>query len=213
MTNKERYLKNIRVISILTRLDRRTRINELLAAHELEYQFSDAITDAETPVISCAKSHYKTLKEFYESATADDKYLLILEDDCEFVENLEEKFNKLNIADVSDWDSLRLGCLHVKRPTPISDGLWQATFPLDTHCVLYKVSEIPKYLKIIGDCITNRGILDVYISHQIDKLNILAAYPNLAYQKSGVSDIANLNYSNYHENGTQKIFLDAVLDI
>ena len=213
MTNKERYLKNIRVISILTRLDRRTRINELLATHELVHQFSDAVIDVEAPMAACAKSHHKTLKEFFESATVDDEYLLILEDDCEFAENFEEKFNKLNIADALDWDSLRLGCLHVQKPIFVSDGLWQATFPLDCHCTIYKVAQIPKYLKILSDCIEKNAVIDRYTAEQIGSINVLTAYPNLAFQKDNLSDITRIIYSNYHENGAQKIFLDAVSDI
>ena len=216
MNNVDRYLGNIRVISLVNRPERRKEVAFWLRQHGLSFVFSDAVEDKECGALGCAKSHLKTLSGFYESASESEEYLLVMEDDCVFVPDFLDKFNSLDLSVCPEWDSLRLGCLHRNAPIRINKGLVQAVYPLDKHSVLYKVKEIPKYLAIFEECIGNYVAgkkfvsSDTHIAEQIARVNIVAAYPNLTYQREGESDIAKRVYSNYNKNATQRLFLDEI---
>lgn len=207
MDNVERYLENVRVISLLSRTDRRKEISAILNQHRLPFSFFDAHYDVKNkPIINCAISHLETLSNFYESELGLKEYVLILEDDCLFVDGFLDKFNSLDLSDCPNWDSFRLGCLHTKQPIPINKGLVQTVFPLDAHAIIYKTTEIPKYIALLNESLKVSGIWDLYIAQQINRVSIIAAYPNLAYQRVGNSDIAERNYSNYDLNGVQNIY-------
>ena len=46
-----------------------------------------------------------------------------------------------------------------------------------------------------------------------DQIPTYAAYPNLAWQSEGYSDLAGRSYSNYHPDGRQRLFAHAVANL
>jgi GR25 family glycosyltransferase involved in LPS biosynthesis len=203
MENVKRYLQNIRVLSLPNRLDRRTDISNTLAASSLRFEFFDAVAILDNPKLGCATSHYKVLKEFYDSAIDKNGYLTVIEDDCVLVENFTDKFNALDIS-AHVWDSFRLGGLHMKLPNYVSKGLHMATYVLDNHFTVFKTRAIPKYLDVIAGCMEENKALDITLAENIGHLSILTAHPNLAFQRDNYSDITQRTYSNYNEKGEQQ---------
>ena len=139
----------------------------------------------------CKLSHYNLLKYIQKNGD-DDKYHIVLEDDClflgdnfhkklyytlEFFENKKIDFNILylgcNFNNDREFDIVKKDLLKCK-----------LGFGMTTHAMIFKKSNIPKILKIIEN---SKVEIDRVYSQISDRYVI---FPMIAIQREGVSNIS-----------------------
>ena len=153
-------------------------------------------------MIGCALSHMKTWKKCVEN---NDKYSMILEDDCEFTDDFQQEFKKvIDELDKNDplWDFLYLGCLgdcsvdergfkemiffalnkQVKGSSTQLDTkhIFIPRAPVGFHCYVISNSCAKKLLDLFNDQVTYH--IDVSFLKNSDNFNIYASQKKIAYQ-------------------------------
>jgi len=116
-----------RVISMKRSVDRQTKITDLLQKCNVSFDFFDgydvaamdpgevaSLREFHTPFdgmtnseLGCDLSHYYLLKDWIENRTSD--YILVLEDDAFFDENLAGLFDQIHVFDELKFDILKIG--------------------------------------------------------------------------------------------------------
>ena len=153
-------------------------------------------------MIGCGLSHIKTWKKCIEN---DDKYSMIIEDDCEFTDDFLQEFEKvideLDKTD-SNWDFLYLGCLG--DCSDVESSLNEMIFsslltkikasskqlntthifipsrPVGFHCYVISNSCAKKLISLFNDKITYH--VDVSFLDKSDNFSIYASKKRIAYQ-------------------------------
>lgn len=121
------------------------------------------------------------------------KNFLMLEDDVEFVENLQEEFSA-GIKDVPEhWDILYLGGNHARGwPITITNRISIAVATLSTHAVSFKDSCYEQFLQLLNKNEPN----DVTYCNNQRMFNSFVFLPPLAWQRPSWSDVNNV-YTDY----------------
>ncbi len=161
-------------------------------------------------VAGCMASHVNIWKMAKEKGW---KNVLIVEDDCDFVHELQQRFTE-RIGQVPiDWDLLYLGGIHETRggvyiPEKISPHIVRAKRMITTTCYAIKdtcydlaidtVLEQEPWFHTAVD-----GYLGAYVQ---SKCNTYAFQPPLAWQRASFSDIVNdhRDYSHMMKNNNIK---------
>lgn len=137
------------------------------------------------------------------------KQLLVLEDDVVFNRpflSLIDAYNDLP----TDWDMLYLGGNANQPQKRFSNWLYRAHGILTTHAILYS----PKMTQWLADnmevpeVVDRQNTIDVWFTKEIQtKFNCFIAYPQIAGQRFGYSDICgmDINYK-YFNKQSQKYF-------
>lgn len=96
----------------------------------------NAITELENPQLNCNKSHYSIFEEFLKTK---DEVLLVLEDDCLFLDNFYSDYRQI-IEDIYsvDWDIFWLGVKNRKPPLENRNNTYYTTSTSHTHSYLIK---------------------------------------------------------------------------
>lgn len=127
------------------------------------------------------------------------KSLLVLEDDVVFHRpfyGLEECFADLP----ANWDMLYLGGNATQPQKRYSNWLYKADGILTTHAILYS-AKMTAWLADnmeVPEVVTRQNTIDVWYAEEIQpKFNCFIAYPQIAGQRFGYSDICemDINYS------------------
>ena len=103
------------VINLDRRTDRMVKMKEQFIDLNIEGVLRfPAINNLDSGPLNCKKSHYRVYEEFLKT---DKEILLVLEDDCLFLDSMkfeyEEIFNQINST---DWDIYWLGCRNRRSP-------------------------------------------------------------------------------------------------
>ena len=115
------YIDNLKLadIGFYINLDKRTDRNNQLIKNLQEFNISGVVrqsarTDTDTPQLNLINTTFDIYNKFIQS---DAETLLILEDDCKFLEPFLEK-KEIIISDIynTDWDLFWLGCVNRKQP-------------------------------------------------------------------------------------------------
>lgn len=134
---------------------------------------------------ACFMSHIEILKRIIEYGY---ERVLILEDDIEFIDNLQYYFIG-NIKSIPDnWGMLYLGGNHINPPTPINNiiGRISRTYTTSSYAITKKTAEyMIKKLEKAG----MKEQIDVFYSGCHRSGNCYTYYPKIAWQKPGFSDI------------------------
>ena len=139
----------------------------------------------------CISTHISILENFLEDEV---KSVLILEDDCEFVEDFTQKFSAWSAHVPNDWDLLYLGGMN---------GVGQYVKGLEEHVVTitgmtsthaYAVNG--KAYKKVTDTMYDgfpylKQAVDGYLRILQNELNAYAFNPPMAWQRANHSDIQN----------------------
>jgi hypothetical protein len=139
------------------------------------------------------------------------KSLLVLEDDVIFnkgasIGGLIVAYNDLP----TDWDMLYLGGNPDRPQFRYSTWLYRANGILTTHAILYS----PKMTRWLAEnmdvpeVVDRQNTIDVWYAHEIQpRFNCFIAYPQIAGQRFGFSDICgmDINYK-YFNNKSLKFF-------
>jgi hypothetical protein len=176
-----KYLNNIAcvVINLKTRDDKKTYIKNHLKTVNIEYTFFYA-NKHENPKKGCLESHITVIKNALEKKQ---KYLLILEDDCKFI-NLASSM----CQPPSDWDMLYLGGT-VHRIIDKKHKGFAKVQCWTTHAYIINLTN-EKLVSQILDAIHYDGEIDRYYLEKIHpNFNAYMCDPMIAIQKEGFSDI------------------------
>jgi GR25 family glycosyltransferase involved in LPS biosynthesis len=141
----------------------------------------NAITNLESPQLNCHKSHYVIYEEFLKT---DKEILLVLEDDCLFLDVLYNESDKI-IDDIYsvDWDIFWLGCKNRKPPVENKNNTYFTTSVSATQSYLIKRNLCEYLLKTYP-------IEDLY-NTSIDELLCLSVY--------GLDVVNNPNKYNFYD--------------
>lgn len=152
---------------------------------------------------ACALSHRLALREARSKGA---EACLVFQDDVVFHPEFEKRMRELQLPD--DWGMFYLGCLHLETPEPVAPGLVRVKKALDMHAMAVRApfyQTISRHLRGEGKAEGEKRA-DVLVSELHSSIPTYAAWPNLAWQQEGHSDLAEMIYSNYHEDGTQRFF-------
>jgi|TARA_R110001592_G_scaffold143677_1_gene366566 GR25 family glycosyltransferase involved in LPS biosynthesis len=141
------------------------------------------------------------------------KNVLIIEDDCDFINQIQERFNERINQVPSDWDLLYLGGIHETRggvyiPEKISEHVMKAKRMITTTC--YAIKDTCYDLAIdtvLADEPWFHTAVDGYLGAYVQsKCNTYAFNPPLAWQRASFSDIVNdhRDYSDMMKNNNIK---------
>jgi len=152
--------------------------------------------------MGCIASH----TEVYQLAKENGwKNVLIIEDDCDFIENLNEIFEKSIKTLPNDWDLLYFGGVHETRngkfiPEKFNEYFVKAKRIITTTC--YAVNHTV-YDMILDTVLKNKPYfdcpIDTYLGAYIQpNITTYAYHPPIAWQRASHSDIQNAHrdYSN-----------------
>ena len=126
------------------------------------------------------------------------KNVLVIEDDCDFIENIQTLFNKQIKRVPTDWDILYFGGIHETKggmfvPKTIAPNVLKCKRLVTTTCYAIKDT---CYDLAINTVLENEPefytAVDAYLAARIQpKSNCYAFHPPLAWQRSSFSDVQN----------------------
>lgn len=139
--------------------------------------------------------------------------VLIIEDDCNFVDNLNEKFEEV-IKDVpEDWELLYFGGVHETRkgkfiPEKLTDNVVIGRRVITTTCYGITLETCKKALEVIKpDKPEKHTAIDGFLAAGLQpNVKTYAFHPPLAWQRASYSDIQNgmRDYSEMMKNNNVK---------
>ena len=128
------------------------------------------------------------------------KNVLIIEDDCDFVDNLQNIFNQQIKQVPNDWDLLYLGGIHETRggqyiPDNIAPNVLGCKRLITTTCYAIKDT---CYDLVINTILENEPkfytAVDTYLASRVQPLiNSYAFHPPMAWQRRSFSNVQNGN--------------------
>lgn len=137
---------------------------------------------------ACVMSHIKALTYAKEKNM---NSVFIAEDDIEFTDNFNEKFNKIEHQIPNDWQLLYL-CINPDSGeyNRIYDNIYRIKGCYSAHAILYKSEIFDKAIEFLEK---NTYPADVSLGLLQNYTNAYSIYPHLAYQRKDFSDIQNMN--------------------
>ena len=191
-------------INLDYRVRRRERVEAEFNKHSLVVQRVAAIqgnpgieTDVIDGQVGCALSHIKCINMAIKKKW---KTLLVLEDDVEFKEDATNLFMDYFSRVPKNWDMIYLGGNHygydltgidrTKFPslTYVAENVYKTTHTLTTHAYAIKHT---MYRKVVTALSLMNKEVDISIAKLHPQNNVYVFRPNIAWQRSGFSDINN----------------------
>lgn len=131
--------------------------------------------------------------------------MLLFEDDVILADDLHERLAKIELP--ADWGIFFLGCKHLERPLPLSEGLVKVARAADHHAMAIRAdyyNEVIRGLSGHGKG-AERTIRysDAKMAEIQSWVPTYAAFPNLAWQALSYSDNAGTSQSHYNAEGKQ----------
>jgi GR25 family glycosyltransferase involved in LPS biosynthesis len=160
--------------------------------------------------MGCIASHVNIYKMAKENKW---KRVLIIEDDCDFIDNLNEIFNNSINSLPGDWDLLYFGGVHETRggvfvPEKIDEHFVKAKRIITTTCYAIKETAYDLAIKtILKDEPYFYTAIDGYLGAYIQPNCVTYSYhPPVAWQRASYSDIqkGDRDYSNMMKNNNIK---------
>ena len=195
--------KNIFVINLKERTDRKLHIEDQLKKINCpEYKLIEGIngntllnkTRLKNGMFGLVNTYLKIYDEWIQKDCDD---IIIIEDDCLFVENFNEKLEDYIKNVPSDWDMLYFGANHNyhmgKKTIKINEKCIKLNNSYSAHCVLLKKKVFEELIENIKNFSIEN---DVMMSNLQNKYNAYSSSEVLATQIESYSDIENkiVNY-------------------
>jgi GR25 family glycosyltransferase involved in LPS biosynthesis len=216
------YFDKIYCINVGSREDRKEHIENQMLKFGLEIVFFDAsvpedlvlpedMGDMNKYEYACADSHVRLLEKI---AKGRHEKVLILEDDVEFINDLNLRFDGTKIP---DYDMLYLGLNYANSTyEKLDETFSRVSYAYTTHAYAVTKKSAKKILKLI-----NRNNLDqlkepidvLYAKLMCNEKNDVFVFNNpFAVQKDGHSSILqkDVNYTDLHPNRVTKVDLKDV---
>lgn len=204
------YFDKVICINLAKRTDRWEEMQEQFKKHNLTVMRFDAVDgnpmewkddhfkfkkSSFSGAMGCLASH---LNVYTLAKTNGWKNVLIIEDDCDFIDNLNKMFDKSIKTLPIDWDMLYFGGVHETRggkytPEKFNQYFVKAKRIITTTC--YAVNHTC-YDKILNTILKDKPAflcpIDTYLGAYIQSdLNTYAYHPPIAWQRASHSDIQN----------------------
>ena len=182
-----KYLSDVEsyVINLEHRTEKRNYIEKHLKSKNIQFKLFKALKH-NNPKRGCLESHLSVIKKALDSNV---KFLLIMEDDCKFIGDLN------SMKQLPDhWDMLYLGgtvhrILDRKYPGYARVQCWT------THCYIINLTNKELVNKILEAVDYDEEIDRFYLEKIHPKFNVYVTDPMIAIQKEGFSDIENKEVS------------------
>jgi GR25 family glycosyltransferase involved in LPS biosynthesis len=211
-------------INLPRRKDRRIRAWTQFKASGLEVNRLDALEslDIKDPrgwrnvgAMACAASHRLAWKQAWANKAAE---LLVFEDDVVLAKDFKSRLDALKLPD--DWAVCYLGCVFREIPEFVQPGLLRVGATFDMHAYIIRKS----FAKILGPALRRpsrkcfegkippeqRTAIDVVLSEHHKTHAAYAVWPPMAWQAEGLSNIEHSYRGNYHSDGRQRIYEEAI---
>lgn len=133
--------------------------------------------------IGCLLSHLRIIKD---ARKRQYKRILILEDDVQFVPQMQQRFAAILDKIPSEWTMLYFGGNEIGTPERINENVIRVSHMLMTHAVAIDCSVFDELIQMLNEC---RAPVDVYYAMIQKKHFCYVLYPYLAWQRAGWSDI------------------------
>jgi GR25 family glycosyltransferase involved in LPS biosynthesis len=200
------YFDKIYCINLDRRTDRWEECQKIFSKHNLEVERFSAVDGSVENYglgypydneLAGAISHTKVVEKAKKFSL---KKVLILEDDVDFIENLNEVFSQ-NIDKVpSDWEGLLFGGNHVGGFHPINNNVVKVGRSYALHAyalndksydfvISYMNNKIQNIIKNGKTSIKTSVAADFFMADLHRTLNWYSFRPHLAWQRTGYSDI------------------------
>lgn len=169
------HIDNILYINLAHRIDRKNHISSQLNKLGIPKQKIiriDAVQDLMNGHRGCAYSHILALEEAQKRGSS----VLILEDDCEFIDNPDEIDNLCNYffsTIKNDWDVFMLGGRIKKQKATEFNGIYRVLLADSAHAYCVHKNYIPKMLlsfKTSLELMKNDLFSSQSLPHAIDTL-------------------------------------------
>jgi GR25 family glycosyltransferase involved in LPS biosynthesis len=155
------------VINLDKRIDRLKNIQKQFYELNIEgVQRFSAIDNLGSGPLNCKQSHYKVYEEFLKT---DGDVLLVLEDDCLFLDPLKFNYNEIvNEINSTDWDLYWLGCRNRRSPVFYKNKSYKVS----------SVSHAQSYLikRNLCEYILKTYPINIHLNTAIDELLCLLIY-------------------------------------
>lgn len=190
------YFDHIYCVNLDARTDKWLICNVEFDKHELVVQRWPAAVGTALPrhpklmpgEVGCLKSHEMILRDIIEQKY---KRVLVLEDDVEFVPNVQNRFSDVVDMIPERWDMLYLGGSHLNEPKPINHAVARIsrTYTTSSYGITLELAQ-----EIISrfDNVQPHQV-DVLYSHLHPTKQCYSFVPSLAWQRAGHSDIHNIH--------------------
>jgi GR25 family glycosyltransferase involved in LPS biosynthesis len=167
-------------------LDRRT---DRWESAQKEFEKHGIVVDRISAVEGGAQGLIETNKRIFRNAIVKGyNSILILEDDVEFIEDLQNKFKEAYSSVPENWNMLYFGGNHFfGQPVPINNHVAIPKNTLSSHAIAYKKDA---YQKMLDKLVLNEP-MDITFANNLIYFDAFLFFPHLAWQKSGHSDIEN----------------------
>jgi GR25 family glycosyltransferase involved in LPS biosynthesis len=180
------YFDKVIVINLDRRTDRMEKLAPQLEKLDIQYKRFSAVDGKKLdldPIVAGLRSHLQVMKQI-----AGQK-VLILEDDAQFVEDFNEKFEKVMQTLPEDWDIFYLGALVPKdvgliRMVNRHWGIQVLTTGSQAYCI--NPSKLEYFISKLEDY---NSYIDIGLRDFAKDLKAYIAQPNLVTQFPSYSDL------------------------
>jgi GR25 family glycosyltransferase involved in LPS biosynthesis len=143
----------------------------------------------------------------------------VFEDDVVLCPGFRARLTELEFPD--DWQIIYLGCTIRKQPTIVAPGVVRITDTTwSTHAMIIRADILPRLHRLCAPHsrrgrVPDKGpiAVDNLISSLHRELKVYAAYPFLAWQAPGKSEIDAFSKVCWDDEGRQTRFLDVITEL
>ena len=172
------------VLNLDRRVDRLQAITQQLNTLQITWHRWPAIDNVNTDMTPIYCNVMNLINRLFYSQWKGYKQVLLLDDDCEFVNNFYEKFKQVWPLIPDDWDTVSFAD-HIISATPITDKIQKVHESWGGHATAVKISCLP----ILFNGLKGINFADIELNTMSDKLNRYVIDPGLVGQGRYVSDL------------------------
>ena len=182
------------VVNLDRRPDRLAAITHQLDSLQVTWKRWPAIDDRGTDMTPIFCNVMNCLNRLLYAQFKEHDTVLLLDDDCEFVDNFYEKLEQVWQEIPDDWDTVSFGD-HLISYESITNRIKKVQESYGGHATAVKLSCAP----ILFETLHGKTFLDIELNKASDKLNRYAIEPGLVGQGRYVSDlIADIRPNNLY---------------
>lgn len=189
------YFDKVVVINLDRRPDRLEKIDAQLKKLDISYErFSayDAVKLNIEPLMGCTKSHLDVWKQSF------GKRVLILEDDAEFCDDFQERFDEVMAELPEDYAVMYLGILVQRYISTTHDVGYKNWFNIKQTAGTHAYSLHPDKVRYFYESLKDyQSHIDIGIQEKSDSMLTLAALPILVKQGTSFSDLRLREVNDY----------------
>jgi GR25 family glycosyltransferase involved in LPS biosynthesis len=193
MTRSEIF-KNVNVISLPHRFDRRAAVSQEMSKHNISFVFFDAINGHELNYNGPLKKGEEGVRQshlriFQDSISTGQHSVMIFEDDVILHDELNVELDNALASTIIIPDMLYLGASHHIEPIHVVGNLYKVNYAFTAHAVYISAKIFPLLIELINN---NPHLpVDVIYANIHKNIEAYAIYPHLAWQLNSYSDIQN----------------------